>query len=42
MLADLYGGGPMAVAKAAAIIGGVVFLVGFVTSFFLPEPAEKI
>jgi MFS family permease len=32
------GDNPVKVATAAAIIGGVVFLIAFVTSFFLPEP----
>jgi MFS family permease len=38
VLAVQMGGGPLGVAKAAAIIGGTVYLIAFVASFFLPEP----
>lgn len=42
LLAVYCGGGPPGVAKAAAIIGGSVYLIAFVTSFFLPKPEETI
>jgi MFS family permease len=42
LLAGLCGGGPPGVAKAAAVIGGSVYLIAFVTSFFLPKPEETI
>ncbi len=38
VLAVQMGGGPLGVAKAAAIIGGAVYLIAFIASFFLPEP----
>ncbi len=40
VLADAFGGGPTGVAMAAAAIGGAVYLIAFVTSFFLPTPQE--
>ncbi len=33
-----YTGGPLKFASAAAIVGGLCYLVGFITSFFLAEP----
>jgi hypothetical protein len=36
----VYGGGPGGVAKAAAVIGGTVFLIAFLASFFLPDTEE--
>jgi MFS family permease len=38
LLSNWMGGGPQGVAYGAAIIGGAVYLIGFVTSFFLPQP----
>jgi MFS family permease len=33
---------PTKLAYAAAMVGGFVYLVGFICSFFLPEPEEKL
>jgi hypothetical protein len=41
VLAVQMGGGPLGVAKAAAIIGGAVYLIAFIASFFLPEPKHS-
>ena len=41
VLAVAFGGGPLAVAKAAAIIGGAVYLIALVASFWLPEPKTE-
>ncbi len=39
----LPGGAPPAkLALAAAIVGGSVYLIGFICSFFLPEPTQKL
>lgn len=40
-LSELLGGGPKGVAMAAAVIGGAVFLIAFVASFFLPTPQHE-
>jgi hypothetical protein len=32
---------PMQLAYAAAIVGTTVYVIGFATSFFLPEPKEE-
>jgi MFS family permease len=42
LLADAFGGGPKGVAIAAAAIGGVVYLIAFIASFFLPEPKAEL
>jgi hypothetical protein len=34
--------GPLQVAYAAALIGGGVFLIALVASFFLPSPTPEI
>jgi MFS family permease len=36
-----YDSGPMQFAAAAAIVGGAIYVLGFVNSFFLPEPDPK-
>ena len=41
VLAEAFGGGPRGVALAAAGIGGAVYLIAFVTSFFLPTPQSE-
>lgn len=41
VLATELGGGPLGVAKAAAIIGGSVYLIALVASLFLPEPQTE-
>jgi hypothetical protein len=33
---------PMQVAKAAAVIGGAVYLVALIASFVLPHPHEEV
>jgi len=38
LLAPMLAPGPKGVALAAAVIGGAVYLIAFITSFFLPEP----
>ena len=38
LLAPMLAPGPKGVALAAAIIGGAVYLIAFITSFFLPTP----
>ena len=40
-LAVQFGGGPAGVAKAAAVIGGVVYLIALVASFWLPTPRPR-
>lgn len=42
VLADAFGGGPAGVAKAAAAIGGAVYLIAFLTSYFLPHPHDSL
>jgi MFS family permease len=41
VLAPELGVGPLGVAKAAAIIGGSVYLIALVASLFLPEPESE-
>jgi MFS family permease len=41
VLADELGVGPLGVAKAAAVIGGSVYLIALVASLFLPEPKSE-
>jgi hypothetical protein len=42
VLADLFSGPrPMQVATAAAVIGGAVYLIALVTSFWLPTPRHE-
>lgn len=41
VLADVFGGGPMGVATAAAVIGGAVYAIALVASFLLPAPVEE-
>jgi hypothetical protein len=36
------GPGPMQVAKAAGVIGGSVYLIALVATFFLPHPHEEV
>jgi hypothetical protein len=39
VLSTFFGGEePMKVASAAAVIGGAVYLIAFITSFWLPDP----
>jgi MFS family permease len=38
LIASEFGGGPQGVAMGAAIIGGSVYAIAFIASFFLPEP----
>ncbi|MGL4419913.1 MAG: MFS transporter, partial [Gemmataceae bacterium] len=40
LLSKAFGGGPEGVALAAAAIGGTVYFIAFIASFFLPTPAE--
>ncbi len=40
ILAVQFGGGPQGVAMGAAVIGGTVFTIALVASFFLPEPQD--
>lgn len=42
LLAGQFEPGPMGVAKAAAVIGGSVYLIAFLTSFFLPTPVDDM
>ena len=42
VIAGAFGGGPSGVAMGAAIIGGAVYFIAFVASFFLPDaPADE-
>jgi MFS family permease len=41
VLAGMFGGGPTGVATGAAIIGGSVYFIAFVASFFLPTAAPE-
>ena len=42
VIAGAFGGGPSGVAMGAAIIGGSVYLIAFIASFFLPDaPMEE-
>lgn len=40
-LSGEFGGGPTGVAQAAAVIGGTVYAIALVTSFFLPKPTSS-
>ena len=42
LLSNWLGGGPQGVALAAAIIGGAVYLIAFVASFFLPSVQAEV